>query len=69
MKLVRLMERGGSDYHDYKKALKMAKEAVDILCDITESMEDEFSSREGSHYSDGEVSEYRRMSRRSGGYR
>ena len=53
MGLVRIMERGGDDYRDYKKALKMAKWAVDTLCDLTDDMEDEYgyserrSEREG----------------------
>jgi len=45
MGLVHIMERGGDDYRDYKKALKTAKEAIDLICDLTEDMEDKFSER------------------------
>ena len=45
MGLIHIMERGGSDYHDYKKAVKMAKEAIDTICELTEDMEDKFSER------------------------
>lgn len=46
MGLIRIMERGGDDYHDYKKALKAAKKAIDTLCDLTEDMEDEYGYKE-----------------------
>ena len=46
MGLIRIMERGGDDYHDYKKALKTAKKAIDTLCDLTEDMEDEYGYKE-----------------------
>ena len=45
MGLIHIMERGGSDYRDYKKAVKMAKEAIDTICELTEDMEDKFSER------------------------
>lgn len=44
------MERGGSDYHEYKKAVKMAKKAIETICDLTEDMEEEeygYSERGG----------------------
>ena len=55
MGLKVIMERGGEDYHDYKKALKTAKKAIDTLCEITEDMEDEYgySERHGSRMRDG----------------
>ena len=50
MGLIRLMERGGSDYHEYKKALKMAKKSIETLCDLTEEMEDEYGYGERGSY-------------------
>ena len=46
MGIVHIMKRGGEDYHDYKKALKMAKKAIDTLCEITEDMEEEYDYEE-----------------------
>ena len=51
MGIVHIMERGGSDYHEYKKALKMAKKSIEILCDLTEDMEDEYGYGERDEYS------------------
>jgi len=50
MGIVHIMERGGEDYRDYKKALKTAKKAIETLCELTEEMEDEYGygEREGS---------------------
>ena len=42
MGIVHLFERGGDDYHDYKKALKTAKKAIETLCELTEDMESEY---------------------------
>lgn len=50
MGLIRLMERGGSDYHDYKKALKMAKKSIETLCELTEDMEEEYGYGERGSY-------------------
>lgn len=50
MGLIRLMERGGDDLHEYKKALKMAKKSIDILCELTEEMEDEYGYGERGSY-------------------
>lgn len=36
------MKRGGDDLHEYKKALKMAKKGIEMLCELTEEMEDEY---------------------------
>ena len=47
MKLVRIMEKGGEDYREYKRALKMAKKAIETICEISEDMEDEYSERGG----------------------
>ncbi len=46
MGLIRLMERGGDDLHEYKKALKMAKKSIETLCELTEDMEDEYGYSE-----------------------
>ena len=45
------MERGGSDYHEYKKAVKMAKKAIETICDLTEDMESEYGYSERGGYS------------------
>ena len=50
MGLIILMERGGDDLHEYKKALKMAKKSIEILCDLTEEMEDEYGYGERGSY-------------------
>ena len=46
------MERGGDDYREYKRAVKMAKEAIDTICDLTADMESEYGygERHSSHY-------------------
>lgn len=51
MGLIRIMERSGSDYHEFKKAVKMAKKAVDMICDLTEDMEEEYGYSERGGYS------------------
>lgn len=45
MGLIHIMERGGDDYYEYKRAVKKAKEAIETICDLTEDMEDKFSER------------------------
>ena len=50
MGLIRIMERGGSDYHEYKKAIKMAKKAIETICDLTEDMEEEYGYSERGGY-------------------
>ena len=64
MGLIHIMERGGEDYHEYKKALKKAKEAIDTICDLTEDMEDKFSERGGMRRRSYE--EYDEMEERGG---
>lgn len=59
MGIVHIMERGGDDYRDYKKALKAAKESIDLICELTDDMEDKFSERRSVR---------RRMSRRDWDY-
>lgn len=48
MRLVKIMERGGDELYEYKKALKKAKEGIEMLCELTEEMEDQYSPRYGS---------------------
>ena len=50
MGLIRLMERGGEDLNEYKKALKMAKKSIETLCELTEEMEDEYGYGERGSY-------------------
>ena len=45
MGMLHIFERGGDDLREYKRAVKMAKEAVDTICELTEEMEDKFSER------------------------
>jgi hypothetical protein len=52
MGIIHIMERGGSELYEYKRAVKMAKEAIDTICDLTDEMEDKFSSRGGASYRD-----------------
>ena len=62
MGLITIMKRGGDDYREYKKALKMAKEAIETICEITEDMEHDLGVEErhgsymrgGSSYRHGE---------------
>ena len=65
MGLIRLMERGGNDYHEYKKALKMAKKAIETLCELTEDMESEYGygERDEREYDDMHERDMRRRMR------
>ena len=45
MGLIHIMERGGDDYREYKKAVKMAKEAIETICELTEDMEEQYGER------------------------
>lgn len=47
MGIVHIMERGGEDLYEYKKALKMAKKSIETLCELSEDMEDKYSERGG----------------------
>lgn len=52
MGIIHIMERkGSSDYKEYKKALKMAKEAIDIICELTGEMDEEYGYEERKGYS------------------
>lgn len=65
MGIVHIMERGGEDLYEYKKALKMAKKSIETLCELSEDMEDKYSERGGMRggmrdYEYEDRSEYRR---------
>lgn len=47
MGLIHIMERGGDDYREYKKAVKMAKEAIETICELTDEMEEQYGERRG----------------------
>lgn len=51
MGIVHIMSRGGEDYREYKRALKMAKKSIETLCELTEEMEDEYGYEERGGYS------------------
>lgn len=53
MGLIHIMERGGDDYREYKKAVKMAKEAIDTICELTDDMEEQYGERGGAHMRGG----------------
>lgn len=68
MGIVHIMERGGDDLYEYKKALKMAKKGIEALCELSEEMEDKYSERGGMRggmrdEDDEERSGYRRRYR------
>ena len=68
MGLIHIMERGGDDYREYKKAVKKAKEAIETICDLTLDMEDQYgersSMRSGYRKDDWDDMEERRGMRR-----
>lgn len=66
MGLIRVMERGGDDYREYKRALKMAKKSIDTLCELTEDMEDEYGVEERGSYRGGSYRDEDEMSERGG---
>ena len=65
MGIVHIMEKGGSDYEEYKHALKMAKKSIEKLCELTEDMESEYGYGERRGYSrrDDEDEMYERGAR------
>lgn len=63
MRLIKIMERGGDELSEYKKALKKAKDAIDTICDLTEDMEDRYSERNDSRYDDSDWHERGRYRR------
>lgn len=53
MGIIHIMERGGEDYREYKKAVKKAKEAIETICELTEDMEEQYGERSSSHMRGG----------------
>ena len=45
MRLVHIFKERGDELHEFKKALKMAKEGIETICELSEDMEDEYSER------------------------
>lgn len=64
MGYLRIMERGGEDYREYKKALKMAKKSIETLCELTEDMESEYGYGERHPRDEHEDIEERGYARR-----
>lgn len=64
MGLARIMERGGDEYHEYKKALKVAKKAIKKLCELTAEMEEEYEIDERKHHDDEDDDDYEYEERR-----
>lgn len=50
MGLIHIKERGGDESYRFKKALKMAKYAIDEICELSDEMEDEFGSEGEERY-------------------
>ena len=50
----------GDDYREYKKAVNMAKEAIDTICELTEDMEEEYGyNKRYGHRDEMEMDERR----------
>ena len=64
MGIVHIMKRGGDDLHEYKKALKMAKKGIELLCELSEEMEDEYGERRYSRRDEDDEDMYERGMRR-----
>ena len=45
MRIVHMFKERGDELREYKKALKMAKEGIDTICELSDEMEDEYSER------------------------
>ena len=45
MRIVHMFKERGDELREYKKALKMAKEGIDTICELSDDMEDEYSER------------------------
>lgn len=50
MGIIHIKERGGDEEYRFKKALKMAKYAIDEICEISDEMEDEYGSESEERY-------------------
>lgn len=47
MRIVHMFKERGDELREYKKALKMAKEGIETICELSDDMEDEYSERGG----------------------
>jgi hypothetical protein len=47
MGLIHIKERGGDQERRFKNALRMAKEAIEEIKELSDEMEEEFASRGG----------------------
>lgn len=47
MGLIHIKERGGEEETRFKKALKMAKSAIEEICELSDEMEEQYSERGG----------------------
>ena len=50
MGIIHIMKRGGDDLYEYKKALKMAKKGIEMLCELSDEMESEYGYGERGSY-------------------
>lgn len=50
MGLIHIKERGGDEEHRFKKALKMAKYAIEEISELSDQMEDEYGSEGSERY-------------------
>jgi len=64
MGIVHIMKRGGDELHEYKKALKTAKKAIEMLCELSEEMEDKYGYDERDDEEEWDESRERRVRRR-----
>ena len=62
MGIVHMMKRGGDDLSEYRKALKMAKKGINMLCELIDEMEEKYSYDDDDD-DEEEVKSYRRRSR------
>ena len=69
MGIIHIMERGGDDLYEYKKALKMAKKSIDMLCELSEEMEDKYSERGAKMRGMSRREEWDEIEERRGRYR
>lgn len=45
MRIVHMFKERGDELREYKRALRMAKEGIDTICELSDDMEDEYSER------------------------
>lgn len=69
MGIIHIMERGGDDLYEYKKALKMAKKGIEMLYELSEEMEDKYSERGAKMRGMSRREEWDEIEERRGRYR